>query len=81
MAQKNWLERQILSMTGLKASVQPVVVFPGWFVESKVKNPEVSVMEPKALPSFIHRQPESLAKQDIQLITNEISRYKQYQPS
>ena len=52
-AQANWL-KNYFGEAGFKVSVQPVVVFPGWFVEpADFASLGVWVLEPKALPSFI----------------------------
>ena len=48
-AQKSWLEKQIAKLTGIKLTVKPVVVFPGWFIENRSKVSSLWVLEPKAL--------------------------------
>ncbi len=75
MAQKNWLEKQVLKLTGIKLTVKPVVVFPGWYVENRQKGNEIWVLEPKALPTYINNSPKVLSKDNVRLISNYISRY------
>lgn len=69
--------RQILrDSTGKIFDVRPVVVFPGWFIQDnrKVRVP-VWVLEPKALPAWIQREPVTIATADISLATYHLSRY------
>jgi hypothetical protein len=76
LAQKNWLEKQIATITGLKVSVKPVVVFPGWYIEHHRNNEdEVWVLEPKALPTYIENSRNRLSEDNVRLISNHLSRY------
>ncbi len=74
-AQKSWLEKQVAKLTGIKVSVKPVIVFPGWYVESKSSGNNVWVLEPKALPTFINNAPKTLTEEQVRLISNHLSRY------
>ncbi len=74
-AQKTWLERQIANLTGIKLSVKPVVAFPAWYVDNRNQGNNVWVLEPKALPAFIHNSPKILTKEQVRLISNQISRF------
>jgi len=74
-AQKKWLEKQIVLLTGIKLMVKPVVVFPGWYVENQNKGSNIWVLEPKALPTFIGNLPKTLSEESIRVISNHISRY------
>lgn len=74
-AQKSWLERQILVLAGIKVTVQPVVVFPGWYVDNQNKESKLWVLEPKALPKYIETLPKIVSKENVRLISNHISRY------
>lgn len=57
-AQARWLST-FLAESQFEVFVQPVVVFPGWFVEPfDMKKEGVWVMEPKALDRFIENEPE-----------------------
>ncbi|MGB5733125.1 MAG: nuclease-related domain-containing protein [Thiohalocapsa sp.] len=61
-AQAAWLSRTLKESTGRDYRVQPVVAFPGWFVERACQRVAgVWVLEPKALPSFIKQEPCSLS--------------------
>ncbi len=74
-AQKSWLEKQIIKLTGIKCSVKPVVLFPGWYIENATHGNSVWVLEPKALPAFLNNLPKTLSKEQTRLISNHISRY------
>lgn len=63
------------SRTGKKYPVRPVVVFPGWFVEQCVPRGPIWVLEPKALPAFIEKEPVSLLPSDVALASFHLSRY------
>jgi len=58
-------------------SYQPVVLFPGWYIEStrQGKNPGAWVLNPKALPKFIENEPDIISREDVMLAAYHISRY------
>jgi hypothetical protein len=70
-----WLEDLLESSTGKKFPVRPVVVFPGWFVEQRTPRGPVWVLEPKALPAFIEREPVTVMPSDVALASFHLSRY------
>ncbi len=74
-AQKNWLEKQIVNLTGIKLTVKSVIVFPGWYIENRNKGNDVWVLEPKALPTYIGNSPKILTEEKVRLISNHISSY------
>ena len=74
-AQKKWLEKQIVTLTGINLTVKPVIVFPGWYIENKNKRSHVWVLEPKALPIYISNLPKVLTEENVRLISNHISSY------
>ena len=74
-AQKNWLEKHIVNLTGINLNVKSVVVFPGWFIDNQNKASDVWVLEPKALSTFINNSPKILSEENVRLISNHISRY------
>jgi hypothetical protein len=76
LAQKSWLERQIATITGLKVSVKPIVVFPGWYIDNHQHNKnELWVLEPKALPTYIENSPIQITEDNVRLISNHLSRF------
>lgn len=74
-AQKKWLEKTIAELVGIKLTVIPVVVFPGWFIKDShdKKRDNVWVLEPKSLPAYIDKQPNVISEEQVRLIANHIS--------
>jgi hypothetical protein len=73
-AQARWLSALITDSTERRVFVRPVVVFPGWYVDAaEDSRREVWVLEPKALPAFIEREPERLNKEEVALMAKCIS--------
>jgi hypothetical protein len=70
-----WLECLLEQSTGKRFAVRGVVVFPGWFVEQRSARGAVWVLEPKALPAFIEREPLSVSPEDLALAAFHLSRY------
>lgn len=74
-AQARWLYN-FLSETQFKCFVQPVVVFPGWYVEPfDMKSVGVWVLEPKGLDGFIERQALSLDRDQMKAMASALSSY------
>ena len=68
-AQAHWL-KELLAEGNVSASIRPVVVYPGWYVESDsvaAKAP-VWVLNPKALPTYIANLPDRLSNSEIGLV-------------
>lgn len=75
-AQAHWLTRLIEDSAGRRIPTQPVVVFPGWFVEAAPgAQRAVWVMEPKGLPAFLANEPNRLTPEDVKLCALHLSRY------
>lgn len=78
-AQAGWLRSQLEESTGRKLEVFPVVLFPGWFVEPIAKSEtgaqQLWMLEPKALPAFLAKEPARIAPEDVKLIAFHLSRY------
>lgn len=69
-AQAGWV-KHFLAESQFKATVQPVVVFPGWFVEPfDMKAAGAWVLETKALSKFIENEPERLTREQTQAIAS-----------
>jgi len=74
-AQARWLHN-FLGESELKAFVQPVVVFPGWYVERfDTKAAGVWVLEPKALGAFFEQQQESLSADQARAMASALASY------
>lgn len=76
-AAANWLKDLVKQSTGLVIPVQPVVLFPGWYIESSkaAKASEVWVLNPKALPSFMKNREVQLAPDKVSMIALHLSRF------
>jgi hypothetical protein len=75
-AQAAWLTRQVEAGTGHHHPVHPVVLFPGWYIESATgAHKEVWVLEPKALPAFLQQEPNRITPEEVRLVAYHISRY------
>ena len=75
-AQAHWLRGLLLESTGRRIEVQPVVVFPGWFVEAAPgAQRAVWVMEPKGLPAFLKNEPQRLTAEDVKLAAYHLARH------
>lgn len=73
----NWLKGILRETTGKEFAVKPVVLFPGWFVEStkEGKKSNTWVLNPKALPSYIENQPNIISQEDVKLASFHLTRY------
>ncbi len=76
-AAAGWLSEIIKESTGRRVPVRPVVVFPGWYVQStaEAKSSDVWVLNPKALPAFIANSQAQLEPEDQRLVSYHLSRY------
>ena len=75
-SQSHWIAALLESSSGRKVFAQPVVVFPGWYVDAAPgAHRQVWVMEPKGLPAFLSREPLRLPPEDVKLLSYHLSRY------
>lgn len=74
-ALSKWIQDLLKESTGKFYSVQPVVVFPGWYVEKMKGGEEVWILNPKALPAFIRNNRERISIEDVHLAYFHLSRY------
>jgi hypothetical protein len=75
-ATAKWLCEQIAESTGKRFWVRPVVVYPGWYVETppEARGSSVWVLEPKALAKWIENEPSSIDDSDVSLIAYHLTR-------
>jgi len=73
--QMYWLEGFINDNVKIKTKVQPVVVFPGWFVNQSDSNAEVLVLNEKALVSLLKKASRVLDETQINLIATHLEIY------
>jgi hypothetical protein len=76
IAQSKWLREILRESTGKDYPIQPVVLFPGWYIDNKI--PQSSgpawVLNPKALPSFIDGADRKISDSDLHLAAFHLSR-------
>jgi hypothetical protein len=77
LANSAWVRELVKKSTGKTFPVRPVVLFPGWYVETENANAhdKVWVLNPKCLLSFIQHEKVDLPPEDVNLITFHLSRY------
>ena len=77
IAASKWLKNILQETTGKKFAVKPILLFPGWFIEStkEGKKTNIWVLNPKALPTFLKNQPDIISQEDMKLASFHISRY------
>jgi hypothetical protein len=65
--------------TGKAFAIRPVVVFPGWYVDSASTSAATSkgvwLLNPKALPEFIRAERDSIPAEDVKLVSYHLGRY------
>ena len=65
-AQSNTIRQLFEDHVGGHYSVQPVVVFPGWYIEGEGhKENNIWVLEPRAFLKWVHNTPKKLTDQQI----------------
>jgi hypothetical protein len=72
-----WVQELVKESTGKSFPVRPVVLFPGWYVETENAHVQdkVWVLNPKCLLSFIQHEKVDLPPEDVKLIAFHLSRY------
>jgi hypothetical protein len=61
--------------TSKRFAIRPVLLYPGWFVDRMPPNPEIWVLNEKALVTFIGKSQQTLSPEDVSLITFHLKRY------
>ncbi len=75
LAEARWLRDLIESSTGKQFKVQPVVLYPGWYVTASVEWPAVWVMNHISFTKAMSKQQAVIDDADIHLITYHLKRY------
>ena len=77
LAQAKQMRTILKEATGRDFPVQPVVVYPGWYVEQKTDNlrPDVWVLNPKALHKWIEHQDESIPFDQVKQAATALAKY------
>lgn len=74
-AQANWLKNLLRDISGKEFPVQPVVVFPGWYIEKDSKMSDIWVLNPKALRTYIKNSEPLLTPEEVHFLANGLSRH------
>lgn len=76
-SQAHWVKELVKELTGKSITVRPTVVYPGWFVKQMPKGsrPDVWVLNPKALATFIENSDGVLSDEDVRSFHSHLSRY------
>jgi len=74
-AEANWLNSILKEITGKPCKIKPVVVFPGWYIQCHVDNPDVWVLNPKALPKYIENNQTQLTQEEVNFFAYGLSRH------
>ena len=73
--QMYWLQDFINDNAKVKIKVQPVVIFPGWFIHNSGSNAEVLVLNEKAFPGLLKKVGRVLDETQINLIATHLESY------
>ena len=76
-AAARWLHDFLQETTGKSFPVKPVVLFPGWFIETTAKgrSSDAWVLEPKAFAKFLANEREIIPATDMHLVKSRIDRH------
>lgn len=70
-----WLKNYLKETTKKEFDVFPVVVFPGWFTESKVPLKDIWILNPKGLTKYMQNKQDEILDEDVALISHRIEVY------
>ena len=71
-ANAKWLNKLIRDTTSESFFVHSAVVFPGWWVECTVKEPQTIVLNPEQLKGYLKTLPARLEESEIALIASRL---------
>lgn len=74
-AEAKWVSELLVQSTSRKFHVQPIILYPGWFVETTKPNPDIYVINDTLTPTYIKNARNSLSDEDIAMITFHLKRY------
>jgi hypothetical protein len=82
IAAADWIKNTLKAMTTKDYPVRPVLVFPGWYVNpvSDTQRGRVWVLNPKALPAFIEKEPTVVSEDDLRFAVFFLARYIKTNP-
>ena len=71
------LAKILKERTGITVAPRGVVLFPGWWVEEKAKQPKVWVLCPKRLRVWLSNEPNRLSADEIRRLADGLTRHQQ----
>lgn len=74
-AQSSWLQELLSASTGEKIKVQPVVIYPGWFIENQSNDASVWVLNEYLLESKLTHAAQVLPEDKINRAAYQLNRY------
>ncbi len=66
-----WLESWLAQILGRQVPVQPILAFPGWWVEEHAIN-TVRVLNPKQIAAIVCRNTPMLTEEQVELVTRQL---------
>jgi hypothetical protein len=77
VANTAWVQEMLKERTGRSFPARPVVLFPGWFVETvgARAHDRVWVLNPKGLPAFIDQEKPTLSLEDMKTATCHLAQH------
>lgn len=70
-----WLQELLKESTGRDLPVRGVVLFPGWYIRSRVTRPSIWVLNPKALPTYLKNEATKLRTEDVFMASFHLSKF------
>lgn len=70
-----WIRQMLKESTGKDFAVKPVLVYPGWFVETSNNSNQIWVMNPKMLQWEIPKEIQSLTPEEMHTVAFHLSNY------
>jgi hypothetical protein len=77
LANTAWIQEMLKERTGRSFPARPVVLFPGWFVETvgARAHDRVWVLNPKGLPAFIDQEKPALSLEEMKTATCHLAQH------
>lgn len=71
------IQELVEQTSGKKCYVRPVLLFPGWFVDSKnkINENDIWALHPKGFSVFVSNSQDCLSEDDVNLIANHLANY------
>lgn len=74
-AATDWLKELLKESTGKDLPIRGVVLFPGWYIQSRARRPAIWVLNPKAFPTYLKNEATKLRTEDVFMASFHLSKY------